>query len=95
MAFEVWESWEEHKRQNEFQNAIAKMVSNFEKQREDLLTLINSEDFKKMFFGNYIELREQVAEVKQMLHQSRVSRHLFHEWKSEAEAIKEDFKRMR
>lgn len=94
LAFEVWDSWEEHKRQIEFQNAIAKMVSNFEKQREELLTLINSDQFKEMFFGNYIELRQQVAEVEQMLHKSQENQRLFHEWKSEAEAIKEDFKRM-
>lgn len=95
LAFELWDSWEEHKRQDEFQKAIGIMVRNFEKQREELLTLINSEQFKGMFFGNYIDLREQVAEVEQMLHQSRERQHLFHKWKSEAEAIKEDFKRMR
>jgi hypothetical protein len=95
LAFEVWDSWEEHKRQIEFQNAIAKMVSNFEKQREELLTLINSVQFKEMFFGNYIELREQVAEVEHMLNQSRESQQMFQAWKSEAEAIKEDFKSMR
>lgn len=94
LAFEVWDSWEEHKRQIEFQNAIAKMVSNFEKQREELLTLINSVQFKEMFFGNYIELREQVAEVEHMLNQSRESQQMFQAWKSEAEAIKEDFKSM-
>lgn len=94
LAFELWDSWEEHKRQTEFQNAIAKMVSNFEKQREELLTLINSDQFKEMFFGNYIELREQVAEVGNMLNQSRESQQMFQAWKSEAEAIKEDFKRM-
>lgn len=94
LAFEVWDSWEEHKRQIEFQNAIAKMVSNFEKQREELLTLINSDQFKEMFFGNYIELRQQVAEVKQMLNQSRESQRLFYEWKTEAGAIKDGLKRM-
>ena len=94
LAIELWESWEEHKRQSEFQKAIAKMVSNFETQREEILTLINSERFKEMFFGDYIELREQVAEVEKMLHQSRESQNLFHEWKSEAESIKEGFKRM-
>ncbi|PWK42169.1 LeoA/HP0731 family dynamin-like GTPase [Pleionea mediterranea] len=94
LAFELWDSWEEHKRQAEFQNAIAKMVSNFEKQREELLTLINSEQFKEMFFGNYIELRQKVAEVEQMLNQSRESQQTFQAWKSEAEAIKVDFKRM-
>lgn len=94
LAFEVWDSWEEHKRQIEVQNAIAKMVSNFEKQREELLTLINSVQFKEMFFGHYIEIREQVAEVEQMLNQSRESQQRFQAWKSEAEAIKEDFKRV-
>lgn len=94
LAFELWDSWEEHKRQTEFQNAIAKMVSNFEKQREELLTLINSDQFKEMFFGNYIELRQKVAELEQMLNQSRESQQRFQAWKSEAEAIKVDFKRM-
>ncbi|MDF4913039.1 50S ribosome-binding GTPase [Vibrio parahaemolyticus] len=94
LAFELWDSWEEHKRQTEFQNAITKMVSNFEKQREELCTLINSVQFKEMFFGNYIELRQQVVEVEKMLNQSRESQQMFHAWKTEAEAIREDFKRM-
>jgi len=92
LALEVWDSLEEHKRQIEFQKAIAKMVSDFEKQREELLTLINSVQFKEKFFGNYIELRQQVAEVEQMLNQSRESQQMFQAWKSEAEAIKEEFK---
>lgn len=94
LAFELWDSWEEHKRQTEFQNAIVKMVGNFEKQREELLTLLNSVQFKEMFFGNYIELRQQVVEVEKMLHRSRESQQMFHAWKTEAEAIREDFKRM-
>lgn len=94
LVFELWDSWEEHKRQTEFQNAIATMVSNFEKQREELLTLIKSDQFKEIFFGNYIELRQQVAEVEQMLNKSREIQRFFHEWKSEAEAIKTDLKCM-
>lgn len=94
LAFELWDSWEEHKRQTEFQKAIEKMVSNFEKQREELLTLINSDQFNEMFFGDYIELRQNVEEVEQMLNQSRESQQRFQAWKSEAEAIKGDFKRM-
>lgn len=94
LAFELWDTWEEHKRQTEFQKAIAKMVSNFEKQREELLELINSDEFKEKFFGNYIELRQKVAELEQMLSQSRESQERFQAWKSEAEAIKEDFNHM-
>lgn len=95
VAFELWDSWEEHKRLTEFQKAIDKMVSNFEQQRVELMKLIASDQFKEMFFGNYIELRQKIAELEEMLNQSRESQQRFQAWKSEAELIKEDFKRTR
>lgn len=95
VAIEAWDSWEEHKREEEFRKAIREIVSNFEKQREDLLGLINSEQFKEQFFGTYTELKVQVVEIEVNLDESRKRQQQFHEWHHEAEAISAEFKRLK
>lgn len=95
VAIEAWDSWEEHKREEEFRKAIREIVSNFEKQREDLLGLINSEQFKEQFFGTYTELKGRVLEIEDNLSESRARQQQFHEWRREAEAIREEFKRLK
>lgn len=95
VAIEAWDSWEEHKREEEFRKAIREIVSNFEKQREDLIGLINSEQFKEQFFGTYTELKGQVLEIEVNLDESRKRQQQFHEWHNEAEAISAEFKRLK
>lgn len=41
IAFEAWDSYQESKKQDEFKQAVKKMVNNFNIQREELLELVN------------------------------------------------------
>ncbi|MCS0033252.1 50S ribosome-binding GTPase, partial [Vibrio parahaemolyticus] len=50
IALEAWNSYSEHKKQKEFEDSVKSMVENFEKQREELLRLINADNFIDQFF---------------------------------------------
>src|SRR3546814_1834351 len=67
VAFEAWHSWEQYKREEAFRKSIAKMVEDFEKQRKELLGLINAEQFQEQFFGKYLELKSRVTMLKNSL----------------------------
>lgn len=91
LALEAWDSWEQAKRREEFQKAMVKMVDNFEKQREELVQLLDGPRFVEQFFAGFIELQADVEEVQNNVEQQRVQRRRFHEWRQMGEAIDVQF----
>lgn len=91
-AIEVWDSWEQSKREAALRTAIAKMVEYFEEQRKELLGLINAEQFNEQFLGNYLELKSSVATLQESLKDSHERQRRFQAWRTEAEAIDAEFK---
>ncbi len=67
IAFEVWDSYQESKKQDEFQKAVKKMIKNFNTQRAELLELINGNEFVSKFFQSFIELENGVSELESNL----------------------------
>jgi len=92
VAIEAWDSWEQYKREEAFRKAITQMVENFEKQRKELLELINAEQFKEKFFGNYLDLKNSVQTLEDSLGESRNRQHRFQAWRNAAEAIDAEFR---
>ncbi len=89
VALEAWDSYEQYKREEEFKKTIKQMVENFEHQRKDLFGLINSDEFKENFFGDYIVLKERLGELEVNLIESRERQKRFEAWRQEAETIDE------
>jgi len=94
VAIEAWDSWEQYKREEAFKKTIITMVDNFEKQRQDFLTLVNSERFKEDFFPDYLLLNTRRQELQNNVDESRVRQQRFQDWRVEAEAIDAEFKRL-
>lgn len=94
VALEAWDSWEQYKREEAFKKAVTTMVSNFEKQRQDFLALVNSERFKEEFFPDYLFLNTRRQELQSNVDDSRVRQQRFQAWRVEAEAIDAEFKRL-
>ena len=92
VAMEAWDSWEQYKREEAFRTSIAKMVEDFEKQRKELIGLINAEQFKEQFFGKYLELKESVSMLQNSLKDSSERQQRFQAWRVEAENIEAQFK---
>jgi hypothetical protein len=92
VAIEAWDSWEQYKREEAFRLSIAKMVEDFEKQRKELIGLINDEQFKEQFFGKYLQLKDSVAMLQDSLNDSSERQQRFQAWRVEAEDIDAQFK---
>lgn len=92
LALEIWDSWEEAKRQQAFREMIAKTTDNFEKQRAELIALIDGPDFDAQFFPELVELRNNVGEVEQSVANGQMKREQFHRWRERGEAIDAEFR---
>lgn len=91
VALEAWDSYDKYKREEAFQKSIANMVENFEKQRKDFLDLINSEQFKEQFFGDYLHLKNHLQGLQQNLQELHQRQQRFQQWRHAAEAIDAEF----
>lgn len=95
LLLEAWDSWKEAKKREEFALAITTMKSKFEKQREELIGLINSEEFIQQFFPIYIDLQKNVEEVNQGLDERKRQQSKFQEWRKNGESIDVEFSMMK
>jgi hypothetical protein len=91
LAIEAWDSWEQAQRREAFANAIADMVKNFEQQREELLGLVNSDEFVAKFFPDYSQLETSVHEFAQSGREREAQRQHFQAWRQSGEAIRVEF----
>ncbi|WP_145190681.1 LeoA/HP0731 family dynamin-like GTPase [Pseudomonas sp. URMO17WK12:I11] len=94
VALEAWDSWEQYKREEAFKKTVVEIVSNFEKQRQDFLDLVNSERFKEQFFPDYLLLNTRRQELQTNVDESRLRQQRFQAWRVEAEAIDAEFKKL-
>lgn len=94
LLLEAWDSYEQVKREKLFAESIQKMVSNFREQSEELLALINADDFVSRFFEGYLRLQQQVAELDESLQNSQNRQRKFAAWREQAEAIDAEFTRV-
>ncbi|GAA8352805.1 hypothetical protein HpNP16_11150 [Helicobacter pylori] len=61
LAFEAWDSYNKHQKQQEFEKAKEKMKSHFDGQKQEILNLINDETrFKQTCFPSVFELEETI-----------------------------------
>ncbi len=59
LAFEAWDSWNTHKKIQEFEKAKEEMKSHFDGQKQEILALINDETrFKQACFPSVFELEK-------------------------------------
>lgn len=92
IGFEVWDTWEKWKREDEFNKAIQKMVEDFEKQRQDFIDVVNSDSFHDNFFPQYTELKQKVEGLKLSLDESLNRQLRFERWAESAKAIEVKFR---
>ncbi len=92
VALEVWDSWEKYKREEEFKKAIQSIVSNFEKQRQDFIDLVNSDSFYDNFFPQYNELNQKIEDLKLSLNESQNRQLQFERWAASAKAVEVKFR---
>ncbi|MGI2096988.1 LeoA/HP0731 family dynamin-like GTPase [Shewanella glacialipiscicola] len=91
VALEAWNSYNEHKQQQAFQQALTDMVDNFEGQRKELLNIINGDNFIVSFFPQKTELNHSIAELNQCINTLEEKRSKLHAWRERGEIIEAEF----
>lgn len=92
VALQAWESWQESQREEEFRKSISQMVKNFEQQREDLLRIVNSDDFSTKFFPDYLSLQEDSKNLLVSIDELHGQRQKFVVWKDMGNAIAAEYR---
>ena len=91
VAMEAWDSYEQAKREEAFHKSVEEMVENFNKQRQELLNLINGDQFTIQFFGDYIQLENSMKDVEQSLKLMSEQQKKLSDWRKAGEAIDIEF----
>ncbi|QUG74695.1 labile enterotoxin output A [Erwinia sp. E602] len=94
LAMEAWDSWEQHKREKMFSEAVTKMVENFNGQRAELLETLDADEFVPTFFAEYIKLQQELDLLQLSLNESVSRQKRFADWRAQAEAIDAEFTRV-
>jgi len=93
IGIELWDSYTQKKKEEEFQEGINNLVSTFENQRKEYLEFINNEDkFTSECFPNYIGLKDQLKELQTELDKKQKQHENFKRWREQGEAIEAEFK---
>jgi GTP-binding protein EngB required for normal cell division len=91
LAIELWDSYEQRQKEIEFQRAVEKMVIDFEKQRSEILILINGENFISDFFPTYIKLQSESQQINKDIASMEETRQQFSKWLEMGEIIDVEF----
>lgn len=91
LALELWDSYTRMQKQKELDTAINEMVSNFNQQREELINLINSQEFVHQIFPEYRQIIDTIDEVNQNLQEKAAYQRSFENWLKQGEIIDAEF----
>lgn len=86
-ALELWDSWNQHQKQEEFNKAKKKIVESFEAQKKELIESLDSENFTQNFFPKYIELQEKLKVINLEIENMHTKEQSFNKWVEEGEII--------
>ena len=92
VGFELWDTYSDAKKKEEFKKNIESIVEQLNQQRNDYLGFINNpQDFIEQFFPNGFDLRERVSEMENEMLKKEGFQQDFEAWKHEGEIIEADF----
>lgn len=95
LGMEIWDSYKKQERENKFRNVIGDMVDSFEKQRKEILDLINGDNFIDVFFPDYIKLASNLEEIEKDIETMKETQVNFKKWLDEGETIDAEFEVIR
>lgn len=94
LVMEAWDSYERMQREESFTKTKKQMVDHFERQRQELLELINADDFCERFFPEYTVLQTDVQGVGKTITEQEQLCQQFEQWRSDGETIEAEFTRI-
>lgn len=92
IAVEAWDTWNQAKKQEQFQVAKKQLITNFQEQQKEILGLIDSDKFLKDFFPIYNELKTKIDEIKSMRQDHDAKTEAFKSWRAQGAIIEGEFR---
>ncbi|ADH97757.1 LeoA/HP0731 family dynamin-like GTPase [Salisediminibacterium selenitireducens] len=92
LGLEVWESWSKRKKEQEFQKLIEKTVQHLSDQRKEYLAFVNNDEFEHTFFPQYIQLLNDIEQIKTEVSNRETIQKEFEKWQHQGEIIEAEYK---
>ncbi|GAA8476734.1 50S ribosome-binding GTPase [Helicobacter pylori] len=88
IAFEAWDSYNKHKKQEKFEKAKREMEFDFNNQKQEILDLINDETrFKQTCFPSALELEKSFQEIEEKIKKTQECAQGLEKWIQTGEDI--------
>ena len=94
IALELWQAWDEKKKEEEFQNAIDKLVKELGQMRDAWVDIFKSENFAEEYFPNYVQLKDDLKLRKEALVEQRNQQDDFEKWCTDFNKLDSEYRRL-
>lgn len=95
VGVDVLGAFDEHRQKKEFEKAIDTMVENFNKQRKELIDFLDDREMLyKTYFQSYLDLNNEIENVKKEVEHMNNLKNDFEKWKEMGEVIDVEFEEL-
>lgn len=94
VALELWDTYSQAKREAEFKKMIDSMISNFNQQRDGLISVLGGSEFARDYFTNFALMQDEMASLERAMQAIQEQQSLFARWRADAEAIDAEYTRV-
>ncbi|MGK3131239.1 LeoA/HP0731 family dynamin-like GTPase [Pantoea sp. C8B4] len=94
VALELWDTYSQAKREAEFRKMIDAMISNFNQQRDGLISVLGGSDFARDYFTGFALMQDEMASLERAMQAIQEQQSLFARWRADAEAIDAEYTRV-
>ncbi|EOC1350322.1 dynamin family protein [Cronobacter dublinensis] len=94
VALELWDTYSQAKREAEFKKMIDSMISNFNQQRDGLISVLGGSEFARDYFTGFALMQDEMASLERAMQAIQEQQSLFARWRADAEAIDAEYTRV-
>lgn len=94
VALELWDTYSQAKREAEFKKMIDSLISNFNQQRDGLISVLGGSEFARDYFTGFALMQDEMASLERAMQAIQEQQSLFARWRADAEAIDAEYTRV-
>ncbi|MFP3522675.1 LeoA/HP0731 family dynamin-like GTPase [Pantoea agglomerans] len=94
VALELWDTYSQAKREAEFKKMIDSLISNFNQQRDGLISVLGGSEFARDYFTGFALMQDEMASLERAMQVIQEQQSLFARWRADAEAIDAEYTRV-
>lgn len=94
VALELCDTYSQAKREAEFKKMIDSMISNFNQQRDGLISVLGGSEFARDYFTGFALMQDEMASLERAMQAIQEQQSLFARWRADAEAIDAEYTRV-